>query len=66
MEKERLEKIERILDKVVDRVEADIENMSYTEITTVLSLLSMCRYYSPWTLCGISSVTDEKDGEKDA
>nr|DAI29750.1 MAG TPA: hypothetical protein [Caudoviricetes sp.] len=63
MEKERLEKIERILDKVVDRVEADIENMSYTEITTVISLLTMCKYYSSWTFSG---VINEKDGEKDA
>lgn len=60
------ERFEKILDKIIDRVETEVEDMSYAEIATVISLLTMCKYYTPWTLCGISGSTDEKDGESNA
>lgn len=68
-EKEKLErnaKVESILDKVIDKIGAmKIEEMEIAEIAQMLSVLGMCRYYSPFTCCVDTSLI-KKDGEIDA
>jgi hypothetical protein len=68
-EKEKLErnaKVESILNKVIDKIGAmKIEEMEIAEISALLSLLGMCRYYSPFFYCVDTSLI-KKDGESNA
>lgn len=68
-EKEKLErnaKVESILNKVIDKIGTmKIDEMEIAEIAQMLSVLGMCRYYSPFTCCVDTSLI-KKDGESNA